>query len=248
MNGILVGEHAFRATETRSTTASAQPVVGKGKRGPIARLGGCPARSRFGVDVAPRRPLRSSAATRELDRCSNAGARARGQRPRAQLVTLVGVPGIGKSRLVFELFERDRSEDRSSSLASRSFASYGEGVTFWALGGDGQGQAGILDSDTPTRAEEKLPTRSRRLSASVTRGSSGTSARSSVWREAEVGNRRRRLAAWRRFLEGSPSSGRSCSYSRISIGPTTRCSTSSTSSSTGRAASRCSYWAPRARS
>ena len=47
---------------------------------------------------------------------------------------------------------------------------------------------------------------------------------------AERAERGEAFAAWRRLLEARPSSGRSCSSSRTSTGPTTGCSTSSTTS------------------
>ena len=50
-----------------------------------------------------------------------------------QLVTFVGVPGIGKSRLVAELLDEERGDERALSLQGHSLP-YGEGVTFWALG------------------------------------------------------------------------------------------------------------------
>ena len=70
----------------------------------------------------------------------------------AQLVTLVGVPGIGKSRLVWELMQAvERDPDFITWRQGRSLP-YGEGVTFWALGEMVKAQAGILDTDTAEAA------------------------------------------------------------------------------------------------
>ena len=70
---------------------------------------------------------------------------------------LTGVPGIGKSRLVFELFQTIETGDFGLVFwrHGRSLP-YGEGVTFWALGEMVKAQAGILESDGPEQAGEKL--------------------------------------------------------------------------------------------
>src|SRR6185437_12130517 len=74
----------------------------------------------------------------------------------AQLVTLVGVPGIGKSRLIAELFQiTDADEEIISWRQGRSLP-YGERVSFWALGEIVKAHAGILESDDTATAEEKL--------------------------------------------------------------------------------------------
>jgi predicted ATPase len=72
-------------------------------------------------------------------------------------VTLVGVPGIGKSRLVAELFSRIDSDPSRLVLwrQGRSLP-YGDGVTFWALSEMVKAQAGILETVDELQAEEKL--------------------------------------------------------------------------------------------
>ena len=73
-----------------------------------------------------------------------------------QLVTLVGVPGIGKSRLVTELLTQvDAIPDLITWRQGRCLP-YGEGVSFWALGEMAKAQAGILETDSAEVAEEKL--------------------------------------------------------------------------------------------
>ncbi len=80
------------------------------------------------------------------------------QRERSpQLMTLVGVPGIGKSRLVAELFARIESDPGQVVLwrQGRSLP-YGDGVTFWALSEMVKAQAGILETDGNQQSEAKL--------------------------------------------------------------------------------------------
>jgi tetratricopeptide (TPR) repeat protein len=71
-------------------------------------------------------------------------------------VTLVGVPGIGKSRLVTELFQEvDRDPDLIWWRQGRSLP-YDEGLAYWALGEIVKAQAGILESDPLEATEAKL--------------------------------------------------------------------------------------------
>ena len=73
-----------------------------------------------------------------------------------QLVTLVGVPGIGKSRLVSELFARlDAAPDLVFWRQGRALP-YGQGVSYWALAEMVKAQAGIHENDPPADAEAKL--------------------------------------------------------------------------------------------
>jgi DNA-binding SARP family transcriptional activator len=79
---------------------------------------------------------------------------ARGRSP--QLVTLVGEPGIGKSRLVSELCTYTESSPELVTWRQGRCLSYGDGIALWALGEVVKAQAGIFESDTPEVATEKL--------------------------------------------------------------------------------------------
>ena len=74
-------------------------------------------------------------------------ARVRAERT-PQLVTLVGVPGIGKSRLVYELSRIADAEAELITWRQGRSLPYGDGVSFWALAEMVKAQAGILESDT----------------------------------------------------------------------------------------------------
>ena len=110
------------------------------------------ARSRFGVDVAQRGRAQLVGRERELDVLRDALARVARERT-PQLVTLVGVPGIGKSRLVYELPAVDDDPDLIFWRQGRSLP-YGEGVAFWALGEIVKAQAGILETDSAEAPSE----------------------------------------------------------------------------------------------
>src|SRR5439155_419384 len=92
---------------------------------------------------------------RELGVLRDALERAR-QEPSSQLVTLVGVPGMGKSRLVHELFELTEADAEIVTWRQGQSLPYGEGISFWALAEMVKAQAGILETDGVTEAEAKL--------------------------------------------------------------------------------------------
>ena len=102
----------------------------KGKSEPIRGLGGAAGRARASASTSRSgcaAPLVGRA--RELELLVATLARVREERS-PQLVTLVGVPGIGKSRLVVELFRSGRARPRARRTwrQGRSLP-YGEGVT-----------------------------------------------------------------------------------------------------------------------
>src|SRR5918993_770546 len=73
-----------------------------------------------------------------------------------RLVTVVGEPGVGKSRFVTELAAS--IDDRPELVAWRQgrCLPYGDGITFWALGEIVKAQAGILESDPSAEVAAKL--------------------------------------------------------------------------------------------
>ena len=155
VNAILVGEQTFRATAHAIDYREGEPVVAKGKSEPIAVWEALQAHARFGIDVTQRPVAPLLGRKRELELLASTLARVREERS-SQLVTLVGVPGIGKSRLVYELSQdAERGEDLITWRQGRSLP-YGEGLTFWGLGEIVKAEAGILESDSAPEAAEKL--------------------------------------------------------------------------------------------
>jgi class 3 adenylate cyclase/tetratricopeptide (TPR) repeat protein len=157
VNGILVDDTTYRATSQKIDYRDAEPVTAKGKQEPVPAWEALEARARYGLDLdqATRAPLIGR--ERELDVLVDALGRVRADRS-PQLVTLVGVPGIGKSRLVYELSQVIESEAELTNWRQGRSLPFGEGVSFWALGEMVKAQAGILESDSPDRAKEKLRT------------------------------------------------------------------------------------------
>jgi DNA-binding SARP family transcriptional activator/class 3 adenylate cyclase len=152
---ILVGERTYRATREAILYREHPPVWAKGKAEPIPVWEALQARARVGAESerGTRTPLVGRG--RELELLLSTFARVREERS-PQLVTLVGVPGMGKSRLAFEFAEvLDRDTELIAWRQGRCLP-YGEGVTFWALGEIVKAQAGILESDLPAEVEGKL--------------------------------------------------------------------------------------------
>jgi predicted ATPase/class 3 adenylate cyclase len=205
VNGILVDDTTYRATRHVVDFDEPQTIEAKGKSTPVAVRQVLEARARFGVDVAHEARAGLVGRARELGLLRDAFERARHERV-PQLVTLVGVPGIGKSRLVYELREiADADPDIITWRQGRCLA-YGDGVTLWALGEIVKAQAGIVEQDAPDAVAAKLQGSIEELL-----GGSGDESwveghlRTLVGlgEEAELGGDRRSEAfsAWRRYLE-----------------------------------------------
>jgi predicted ATPase len=201
-NGILVGAETYRATKDVVDYAEAKAISPKGKAEPLAVWEAIGVRSRLGVDVAHHARAPLVGREHELDILRDALARARYERS-PQLVTLVGVPGIGKSRLVYELMRAVEADPEPVRWRQGRSLPYGDGVAFWALGEIVKGEAGILETDRADVAHEKLE-----------RAVEGLVAENSDWvvrhlspliglgAGGEQGDRRdEAFAAWRTFLE-----------------------------------------------
>src|SRR5436309_1338195 len=155
VNGVLVGEATQRATGAVIEYRPAEPVEAKGKSQPVPAWEALRARARFGLDVEqrPRTPLIGREQEREL--LTHALERVRKELS-PQLVTLVGVPGIGKSRLIAELFQVvDGDPDLILWRQGRSLP-YGEGLSYWAVAEIVKSQLGILGSDSTDTADATL--------------------------------------------------------------------------------------------
>jgi class 3 adenylate cyclase len=211
VDGILVDQSTYRATDRQITYQSAEPVQAKGKTDPVAVWLAIEARASLGVDVdqAPQTVLVGR--QQELDLLGAALARVRGEHA-LQLVTLVGVPGMGKSRLVWELKELVEAERELTIWRQGRCLPYGEGVALWALGEIVKAQAGILETDPAELAQAKLNQVVADLIAEDGEAAWVTGhLRPLVGLAAAgeaVGDRRAEaFAAWRRFLEALAEQG-----------------------------------------
>ncbi len=204
VNGILVGELTYRATSQAIDYVSAEAVRAKGKPQPIPVWEAVEARSRTG-GVRPA-GARTPLVGRDHELATLVEALARARRDCSpQLITITGVPGMGKTRLLSEL--RDAVDADPSLIRWRQGRSlpYGDGVSLWALSEMVKAEAGILESDQAADAEAKL--------ADAVSGV--VDATDAEWvlghlrpvvglagADAAADRRTEAFAAWRRFFEG----------------------------------------------
>jgi class 3 adenylate cyclase/tetratricopeptide (TPR) repeat protein len=202
---ILVDDATYRATRHVIEYELAEPIHAKGKAEPVPVWQPITPRARRGVGMgeAARQPLVGRRAELALLLGILDGVRS-SRAP--QLVTIVGEPGIGKSRLVFELFRRiDEMLDLINFRLARS-PPYPEGVSFWALGEIVKAQAGMLESDGAATAAGKLHAAVRDLvpitaEASRIEGHLRALIGLGDAEQASVDQRGAAFAAWRHFLE-----------------------------------------------
>jgi class 3 adenylate cyclase len=76
----------------------------------------------------------------------------------ARLVSIVGEPGIGKSRLGWELQKYTDGLNENLHWHQGRSPAYGDGVTFWALGEMVKRRARIAETEEPHKARTKLRT------------------------------------------------------------------------------------------
>jgi class 3 adenylate cyclase/tetratricopeptide (TPR) repeat protein len=206
VGGLVVGESTLRATRHVIDYEELEPVTVKGKAEPLPLWRAREARSRFGVDI-------EAAATPFVGREGELGlleqtfARTVSE-SQIQLVTIVGEPGAGKSRLVAEL--RRYLDDLPELVRWRQgrCLPYGDGITFWALGEIVKAEAGILESDSPDQASRKLAAAVEDLVDGEERDWLTTRLAPLVGSETSAGasvDRSEAFAAWLRFIEGAAS-------------------------------------------
>jgi class 3 adenylate cyclase/tetratricopeptide (TPR) repeat protein len=75
---------------------------------------------------------------------------------RPNLVTIYGDPGVGKSRLTAEFLGNLAGRAPAPLVLRGRCLPYGEGVTYWPLAEILKGYVGVLDSDPPQAALEKV--------------------------------------------------------------------------------------------
>ena len=148
---VLLGELTYRLARRAVTAEPVEPLVLKGKEKPVPayRLvgisddGGTPIARAAGALVGRRAEL--AALRQELatavaeDTC--------------RLVTVLGEPGIGKSRLTLGFLASVEPEARV--LTGRCL-SYGEGITYWALGEIVREAAGIGNEQATSVARGRI--------------------------------------------------------------------------------------------
>ena len=200
---VLVDEATYRATEAVVEYTSSDAIEAKGKAS-LVRVWQ-PVLARVPVGAERMRIARLVGRDRELTALRIALTETLDERE-PRLVTLVGVPGVGKSRLVHELrmLVEDGAFGPVSWLRGRSLP-YGEGVSFWGLREIVTVAAGIFETDSEEVVEEKLDAA---VAAVLGDDNEAGWVRRHLAPVLGVGGsphgddrRPERFAAWRRFLE-----------------------------------------------
>jgi len=152
--GVLVGRQTYRMTAPRVLYAPREPI-------------------RLGADTEPQQVWLAQGFAASVSRFDEvlplvgrepelgllvSSVRRVMQERRGQLVTLIGEPGIGKSRLTRALFDHIDSPATPTIVRWRvgQCLPYGEGVSYWALSQVVKTQASILESDSGAVARAKL--------------------------------------------------------------------------------------------
>lgn len=201
---VLVGEETYRATRDAFEYVEHEPIAAKGKSEPVRAWE--PRAARVAIGESRRSgdaPLVGRVTELALLREALEGAVRTGV---AQLVTVVGLPGIGKTRLVWELERVARAlEPGTTWLRGRSLP-YGAGTSFRGLAELIQSYAEIMESDAASDAEAKLARAIDSLTAdrsdarwlvSQLRPLVGLAGETTGGEESRADS----FAAWRRFFE-----------------------------------------------
>jgi class 3 adenylate cyclase/tetratricopeptide (TPR) repeat protein len=148
---ILIGRPTYELVRNAVVVEPVQPIAAKGKAEvvPTHRLlsviPGAPARARGLDSPMVGREAEFHLLEEAFDRAA-AGAR-------CVLATVIGVPGVGKSRLALEFLAS--ISDRATILRGRCLP-YGEGITFWPLSDVVRQAAGITEGDLVEDARSRI--------------------------------------------------------------------------------------------
>jgi class 3 adenylate cyclase/tetratricopeptide (TPR) repeat protein len=147
---VLIGETTYRFIRDAASVELLEPLEVKGKSEPLVAY-------RLTALSGLGRPSSRNAATLvgrsvELQLLEQELEAVMGER-RCRVVTVVGEPGVGKSRLAAELLDTIGSR---AAVARGGCLSYGEGITYWALAQIVRELAGIGDDQSAEAARDRL--------------------------------------------------------------------------------------------
>jgi class 3 adenylate cyclase/tetratricopeptide (TPR) repeat protein len=149
VDGIVVGEATFLATKDLFEYREAEPVLAKGKSEPI------PIWEVVGEKAAPPQPTaRTPFVGRQEELELLVGLWQQAQTDRhPRLATVLGPPGIGKSRLLLALCEQ---AEQDGAVHWGRCLPYGEGMTYWPVAEIVKSAAAIRHDDDPAQTSAKL--------------------------------------------------------------------------------------------
>ena len=152
---VVVDERTYRSSRDAVNFETIEAVELRGKEQKQAVWLAAGLRSRYGVAVEEEAATTFVGREEELSLLIDSFDRSV-SRQSPQLVTVVGEPGVGKSRLIREF--RQVIDDRPDLVWWRQgrCLPYGEGVTFWAIGEVIKAHAGVLESEPAEKVQAKL--------------------------------------------------------------------------------------------
>ncbi|MGZ8626292.1 MAG: adenylate/guanylate cyclase domain-containing protein [Actinomycetota bacterium] len=153
---VLVGDATRRAAERAIVFEDAGELTLKGKDEPV--------RAWRALRVVAQRRGATRTATIEPPfvgraedlRLIKEQLHAVGREGKARLISIVGIGGIGKSRLAWEFLKYVDGLAEDVYWHQGRCPAYGEGVTFWALGEMVRMRAEIAETDSPVDSRRKL--------------------------------------------------------------------------------------------
>ncbi len=198
VGGLVVGEPTFRATATLFDYTDLPAAALKGKVEPVRLWRVLAAKARSGSSMTRTQP--TALVGRELERGLLRTAFDRAVRDSTiQFATVVGEAGIGKSRLVADLFRELEERPPSTTWRHGRCLPYGDGISFWALGEIVKAETGILESDSSEAAAIKLD--AAIASTEPNREWLKARLRPLVGLETAPSDQEESFTAWRQFLE-----------------------------------------------
>jgi class 3 adenylate cyclase/tetratricopeptide (TPR) repeat protein len=208
---IVVGETTSRLVHGVFELQELEPVEVKGRSEPVAAWAVVGEREGLGSARPTRLFTPMVGRQRELDVLRSILDRVEVTRA-PHLVTIMGDPGVGKSRLAEEFVA---SLDGRAKVVAGRCPAYGEGVTLWPLGEILSAEAGVLGNDPPDSAFAKIErlvaetvrselAAERDLTASALASTLGLELGGESQAELDPRETRHRLvSAWRLLLNGA---------------------------------------------
>jgi predicted ATPase len=194
---VLVGKETQAASARAITYEAVEPILAKGKEAPIPAW-----LARAAASAPAERPVSAApfiGRDTELELLVRTWTRASSEL-HPQLLTLVGPPGIGKTRLTLEFAAR--VESGGGRIFSGRPLPYGAAASYWAFGQVIRDASGIFANDPADVASDKLTERAASLLPATEAHELATHL-SILARLAEdtVDDRRVLFASAQRFLE-----------------------------------------------
>ena len=150
---VLVGEATYRAASDAVVFEQLGDQVLKGKQAPVPAW--------RATRVVAERGGRNRSEAPFVGRADELRLlkdlfHATGREQKIRLVSVVGPAGIGKSRLAWEFLKYVDGLVETTYWHSGRSPSYGEGITFWALGEMVRSRSGLIESDDEATTRRKV--------------------------------------------------------------------------------------------